>query len=448
MTAVLAAPPVTRSRPWTAVFAVMFLSTWAGNQFSPLLLLYQERQHYSTTAVNAFLGVYVLGLVPAFLISGALSDRYGRRPVMLAGVIAAVATSAVLTVGELGPAAICLGRFLAGLAVGTATCVGTSWLKELSQPPYDLRADESAGARRAALSFSLGSATGAVVAGLIAQWGPWPEQLPFLIHVALTVPFAWLLRRAPETVPATRATGNGRARGRAREEPGEKARGKVREETGEEARGRAREEVGEGAPEEARATAVWRERRFTRVVVVAAPWIFASAAIGYGYLPVLLAPATGGLGIAYATLLTAVALGASALVQPWAKRLDRVDSARGLLTGLILITVGIVLVALAAGLLSWPLGIVAAFVAGGGMGTAMVSGVLEVQRIAPPADLAGLTGVFYAIAYSGFLLPTVLSAVATSSSIPVPVLLLVFAGFALLSTLHLVRVSRHHLPSR
>ncbi|WP_446047277.1 MFS transporter [Streptomyces olivaceus] len=171
-----AAPAPTRVRPWASVFAVMFFSTWAGNQFSPLLLLYQERQHYSTTAVNGFLGVYVLGLVPAFLLSGALSDRYGRRPLMFAGVLAAVATSAALAFGEAGPLVICLGRFLAGVAVGTATCVGTSWLKELSQPPYDLRVDPGAGARRAALSFSLGSATGAVVAGLIAQWGPGPSS--------------------------------------------------------------------------------------------------------------------------------------------------------------------------------------------------------------------------------------------------------------------------------
>ncbi|GHI93915.1 hypothetical protein [Streptomyces olivaceus] len=69
---------------------------------------------------------------------------------------------------------------------------------------------------------------------------------------------------------------------------------------------------------------------------------------------------------------------------------------------------------------SWVLGILAAAVSGSGMGVGMVSGVLEVQRIAGPADLAGLTGVFYAIAYSGFLLPTVLAALAGHGGPPVP----------------------------
>ncbi|MGV9391664.1 MFS transporter [Streptomyces olivaceus] len=403
------APAPTRARPWASVFAVMFFSTWAGNQFSPLLLLYQERQHYSTTAVNGFLGVYVLGLVPAFLLSGALSDRYGRRPLMFAGVLAAVATSAALAFGEAGPLVICLGRFLAGVAVGTATCVGTSWLKELSQPPYDLRADPGAGARRAALSFSLGSATGAVVAGLIAQWGPWPEQLPFALHILLTLPLAWLVLRAPETG----LTG--------------------------------------GVPgplvNQLRVPAAGH-RRFTRVVVVVAPWIFASAALGYGYLPVLLAPTTSGLGIAYATLLTAVALGASALVQPWAKRLDSRDSARGLLAGLAVITAGIALVAAADQAQSWALGILAAAVSGSGMGVGMVSGVLEVQRIAGPADLAGLTGVFYAIAYSGFLLPTLLAALAGHGGPPVPLLLVAITALAAACGWVVLRSYRRHLPAR
>ncbi|MBU2663937.1 MFS transporter [Actinoplanes bogorensis] len=377
----------TRTREWVSVFAVMFFCTWAGNQFSPLLLLYQQKQHYSTTAVNAFLGVYVLGLIPAFLLSGALSDRHGRRPVMLAGVVAALATSVALAFSETGPLMICLGRFLAGVAVGTATCVGTTWLKELSQPPYDVGADRSAGARRAALSFSLGSASGAVVAGLIAQWGPWPEQLPFVIHIVLTLPFAWLVRRVPET--------------------------------------------GMRAHHPLRVPAVGH------VLVVAAPWVFAAAALAYGYLPVLLAPATGGLGIAYATLLTAVALGASALVQPWAKRVGR-----GLLIALALIVVSTVLIAAAVWWMSWPLGVVAAVVAGAGIGMGMTSGILEVQRIARPSDLAASTGVFYAIAYSGFLVPTLLSATAGITGVAVPGLLLIVAGLVVVCGLLVMRSHR------
>ncbi|SDK83847.1 Predicted arabinose efflux permease, MFS family [Glycomyces sambucus] len=399
------APP--RTRPWRTLFAVMFTTSWAGNQFSPLLLLYQERQHYSTAAVNGFLGVYVCGLVPAFLLSGALSDRYGRRPVMFAGVLAAVAASTALAFGESGALMICLGRFLAGVTVGTATCVGTAWMKELSQWPHDPAADTGAGARRATLSFSLGSLAGAGVAGLIAQWGPWPEQLPFLIHVALTLPFAWLVLRAPETA------------------------------------------IGGGMPGPLRArlrVPAAGHRRFTRVVLVGGPWVFAASAIGYGYLPVLLKGATEGWGIAYATLLTSVALAASAAVQPLAKRIDRRDSARGVLTGLVTIVAGVALVAAAAHWQSWPLGAAAAVLVGAGMGIGMVSGLLEVQRIAGPADLAGLTGVFYAVSYLGFASPALLAAVAAATGAPATALLLGVVGAGAVCALAVVRSYRRHLP--
>ncbi|WP_198667348.1 MFS transporter [Glycomyces dulcitolivorans] len=408
MSAVAAPPEVvapTRTQAWRILFAVMFFTSWAGNQFSPLLLLYQERQHYSTTAVNGFLGVYVLGLVPAFLLSGALSDKYGRRPVMFAGVVAAIAASTALAFGESGALMICLGRLLAGITVGTATCVGTAWMKELSQWPHDPEADTGAGARRATLSFSLGSAAGAVVAGLIAQWGPWPEQVPFVIHAALTLPFAWLVLKAPET-----------------------ARVGVPGSLGSRLR-------------------VKGHRRFTRVVLVGGPWVFAISAIGYGYLPVLLAGATEGWGIAYATLLTATALGASAAVQPLAKHIDSKDSARGLLAGLAVIAAAVVLVAAAAHWQSWPLGVAAAVLAGAGMGTAMVSGLLEVQRIAAPQDLAGMTGVFYAVSYLGFASPALLAALAAGTGVPAAVLLLAVAGLAVGCALVLVWNYRRYLPS-
>ena len=49
------------------------------------------------------------------------------------------------------------------------------------------------------------------------------------------------------------------------------------------------------------------------------------------------------------------------------------------------------------------LGVAAAAVCGVGIGIGLSSCLLEVQRIATPRDLAGLTGVFYAFAYLGFL---------------------------------------------
>jgi hypothetical protein len=185
-----------------------------------------------------------------------------------------------------------------------------------------------------------------------------------------------------------------------------------------------------------------RQPRFTRVVAVAAPWLFASAGIGYGYLPTQIRGATGSWGLVFATAVTVIALGTSSLVQPVAKRL----TSGGLGTGVGLIAAGLAVTALAIGLQSPWTGLTANIVIGAGMGFTLQCGLLEVQRIAsgsaapdsaapgsappgsaPPgsaapgraapgtrSDLAGLTGVFYALAYVGFLAPTVIAAVPAS----------------------------------
>ncbi|MGN6425423.1 MAG: MFS transporter [Leifsonia sp.] len=396
---------MSRRTPWRPVFAVMFFCSWCGNQFSPLLLMYKDVQHYSELTVNMFLGVYVLGLAPALLVAGALSDRHGRRPVMTAGVVTALLASASLALGALGPVPIYVGRLLSGVTVGIAMAVGTSWMKEVSSPRFEPGVDRAAGARRASLAFTLGSAAGALVAGGIAQFTALGEELPFAVHIVLTLPCLLAVLRVPETA----VTGG---------EPGP-------------------------LREQLRIPAA-AHKRFRRVVVVAAPWIFAAAALAYGYLPVLLGDETGEWGLGYATILTVVALGVASLVQPIAKRLHSLASARGLVAALATIAVGLAVLTGAVAARSLLLGLVAAVVLGAGMGIALVSGLLEVQSIASPRELAGLTGMFYAVAYAGFLVPTLLAAITPPLS--TIGLFVALVALATLSALLLLLSSTKHLP--
>jgi hypothetical protein len=186
-------------------------------------------------------------------------------------------------------------------------------------------------------------------------------------------------------------------------------------------------------------------RRFTRVVLLAAPWIFASAAIGYGYLPTRLTGPTGQWALVFATAATVVALAASSAIQPLARRVHRTTSARGLTTAVLMMAAGIAVVVVAMLLQSVWVGVAANVLIGAGMGLGLVSGLLEVQRIATSRDLAGLTGVFYAVAYAGFLAPTVIAALA--AVVPVATILWVVVGLAFASWLVLLTVSRKYLPT-
>jgi hypothetical protein len=374
------------TRPRAAA-AAMFACGWGGNQFTPLLLLYRRTGGYSALSVDAFLGAYVIGLIPGLLLAGPLSDRHGRRRVMVVGTAASAVASAVLAFGADGPGPLYAGRLLTGVAVGIAMSVGSSWVKELSASS----ADTTVGARRASLWLTAGFGLGAGVAGCLAQWAPWPTVLPYLVHIALTLPALALLPWVAET----------------RRESGGPPRGILRDLR---------------VPRHGR-------RRFRLLVLPMAPWVFGAAGLAYAVMPQLVDSRLGGWGLLYATALTVLYLGTGVAVQPLAKRLDRMDGGPDpAVVAMSVLAAGAAACAADAVLRSPLLALLAAVVLGAGYGIAVVTGLLEIQRMAPAEDLAGLTGVYYALAYAGFLLPTVLALL--SAWVPYTLLLTVVALLA------------------
>jgi hypothetical protein len=156
--------------------------------------------------------------------------------------------------------------------------------------------------------------------------------------------------------------------------------------------------------------------RFWRVVVPSAPWAFGALAIAYVVTPALVGPQVGEDRVAFATLLTVVALGTGALTQPLVARIAAATGGRQLVLGLGLTFLGVALCAVEAAVLSPTLAVVIAIVMGVGYGISIVSGLIEIQRMAGPDDLAGLTGIYCSLTYVGFLLPVVLAALAGVAS--------------------------------
>src|SRR5699024_2771009 len=111
--------------------------------------------------------------------------------------------------------------------------------------------------------------------------------------------------------------------------------------------------------------------------------------------------------------------------------IDHKLTGRALPLGLGIVVIGICLAALTAYHTGPVTGVITAIVLGVGYGTVLVTGLARVQRIAPPHELAGLTGLFYALTYFGFLFPTFIAALVPI--MPYHVTLLIFAGLALIS---------------
>lgn len=367
------------------VAATMFAIAWGGNEFTPLLVMYRN-EGMDPVVVDSLLFAYVVGIVPGLAVSGPLSDRLGRRPVTLPAPWIGIAGSALLALGGHNPAPLAAGRALCGIALGIVMAAGGSWLKELSQSPHGPTADTLAGARRQGLSLTSGFAIGAIVAAVLAEWAPANHVVPYLVHIALSVPLALLLIRAPET--------NSR-----HDEPVPP--------------------TAEAAA--ARLGALLRSPRFLWLVLPMAPWVFGAAGTAYAIIPKLLAPVVTGAPIAFSGLLCLACLGAGFFVQGFVRRLYSPGTITLAQVACGFVAAGMLLAALMAGTLAQPavaitVGLLGAVGLGAGYGTTLQSCLLEVQRLAGSRNLAALTAVFYALSYIGFAFPMILAALSESLS--------------------------------
>jgi hypothetical protein len=372
----------------------MFAVGWGANQFASLLLAYRLHRGLSEGTGDALFGVYALGLIPALLVLGPISDARGRRTVTCGAAVVSALASCALIGGAHALALLYLGRLLAGLASGAAFAAGTAWVKELSAPPHDPSATAEAAARRAAMALTAGFGAGPLVAGLLAQWAPDPLLVAYLPHLIVTGLVLGGALRAPETV----VPGPGR-----------------------------RSILVSSAT----------TRRVRGVVAPAAPWVFVAPSVAFAALPALVAGALGSFEVGFAALAAAFTLSVGVGVQPLARRLDRAGPGHGLLLGVGACLLGLLLAALAADRVSWPLVIPADLLLGAGYGLCLVSGLLEVHALAGPGELASLTAIFYALTYVGFAAPLIVAELGRLVS--APVVLLGGAGLAALVLLVLAR---------
>jgi MFS family permease len=174
-----------------AVFAVCMAGTTLP---TPLYGLYQEKFGFSELTVTVVYAVYAFGVIGVLLLAGNASDSVGRRPVLLCG-LGFAAASAVCFLCATGVGWLYVGRLLSGLSAGLFTGAATAYVMELAPPGGAGRATFVATAANMG-----GLGCGPLLAGLLAQYAPWPLYLPFAVHLALVACSAAVLLRLPETV--------------------------------------------------------------------------------------------------------------------------------------------------------------------------------------------------------------------------------------------------------
>ena len=120
-------------RQFGAVLAVLLVTGWVANHFVALMPSISDRQHLSTTTLDAIFGIYAVGLLPGLLIGGRVSDALGRQAVALAGSATAVIGTLAMLLSQ-QPDVLLVGRLVVGAGVGLAMTSGTAWASDLRGP--------------------------------------------------------------------------------------------------------------------------------------------------------------------------------------------------------------------------------------------------------------------------------------------------------------------------
>jgi MFS family permease len=336
-------------------------------------------------------GVYAAGLAPSLLSAGALSDRYGRRRVVLPFTALAGVASLLFLPASGSFGLLLVARFVQGLVSGAVFTAASAWLVELSARD----GEEQAAGRRATVRMAGGFAAGPLAAALVAQLLPAPLVLPYLLHAVLVAAAVVALLPVPETAPRRRRVAG-----------------------------------------DTRSPLVAPGDRLLAGTALApvAVCVYAFPAIVIAGLPQLLT--LPGDGVVTTGVLAGLTLGAGAVVAPLQRRLGTWTAVAAATTGAVGFAATVVAVVTA----SWAWLVPAGLLLGAGSGWSMAAGLALTVRLAPVARRGALTGVFYTCAYLGFAAPFLVTSAARKVGPVLP--LVVAAGLTGLLALRLVPPAR------
>ena len=191
-----ALPPAAGLWVVTAAFAILMAFATAP---TPLWPLYQVRDHFGPTGVTIAFAAMVVGTAATFPTLGHLSDRIGRRTVVVPALLVGVVAAVVMAVWP-GLTGLITGRVLTGVAVGLMASTATAYIADLHRAAQPGRAGAPDPALISSAANLGGLALGPLVAGALAEWVPAPLVTSYVVFAVAMGIAALVVLLTPETV--------------------------------------------------------------------------------------------------------------------------------------------------------------------------------------------------------------------------------------------------------
>lgn len=183
-------------------FWLVALAFLTGMAFStaptPLYPLYQQRDGFSVFTVTVVFAVYAVGVVVSLLAAGHLSDRIGRKRVLLPA-LGVEAFAAVVFLVQPSLPVLLVARLVTGLGVGLITSTATAYLHEL-HATYRPEAGPGRFEVVSTVANIGGLGGGPLIAGVLAAFVPMPLEVPYVVFLVLLLLSMVGVAAAPATV--------------------------------------------------------------------------------------------------------------------------------------------------------------------------------------------------------------------------------------------------------
>ncbi len=175
--------------PVTAVFVL-------SNAATPLYVLWQRDLGFSKGTLTVVFAFYIVGLLGSLLVSGVVSDRLGRVPVLLPALALALAACAIFATATTVTALV-IARLFTGIAVGAVVSAGMAAVSDVAGPERKRLA-----ALLASCAMVFGAGLGPLLAGLLSETLPAPTVTVFVVEAVLLVTAVLAVLRMPVRRPA------------------------------------------------------------------------------------------------------------------------------------------------------------------------------------------------------------------------------------------------------